>query len=523
LSRPSGWLIKTAGAREPEEGHLQVTMDGIEHRGFLDADAPRRLGDAGLFARIGGQPTIDRMVDALYDRFERDPVLRSLFRSDLTAERANQKRFFAEWMGAGDRYSHAAHAGMKHRHDRLTITKQLAGRWLGHLRRALDASVPAAEDRAIIFSHARAMAFALVNEESAARRSTRSERAKVYRTEQACALAHKGDLRGLRAFLEDSPQTFHRPIDAAAILQVAVLAGRPDVVKLLLEAGVDPDKPHYLPIKLGGRAFERVLFVTPLCAARLERRPEVEALLLERGAREDLFTAAFLGDVSRLEQQLASCPDLAQVCDPATDVVEITPLHHAVAGGRPEAVRTLLSHEPGPLRGSLRALRGAADHGSLEMVTMLLERGAQAVGLGPGRWVLDERIAPLLARAGASLRGPSNHWVRASCTGNQGRKDDPDYVRALLQYGASVDDRYAGATPLHHAAKAGFIGTMKVLLDQGADSKAPDDKGLTPIEWVERAAKTIDREPVRRLLRSQARTTGAVRPTTAERRAAGRR
>jgi hemoglobin len=83
-------------------------MDGIEHRRFLDANAPRRLGDSGVFARIGGQPAIDRMVDALYDRFERDPVLRPLFRSDLTADRANQKRFFAEWMGAGDRYSQAA-------------------------------------------------------------------------------------------------------------------------------------------------------------------------------------------------------------------------------------------------------------------------------------------------------------------------------------------------------------------------------------------------------------------------------
>jgi ankyrin repeat protein len=298
-------------------------------------------------------------------------------------------------------------------------------------------------------------------------------------------------------------------------MQVAVLAGRPDVVKLLLEAGVDPDKPHYLPINLGGHAFERVLFVTPLCAARLKRRPGVEALLLGQGAREDLFTAAFLGDVPRLEQQLTSRPDLAQVRDPATDVVEITPLHHAVAGGRPAAMRSILSHEPGPLRGSLRALRGAAGHGSLEMVTMLLERRAQAVGLGPGRWVLDERIAPLLARAGASVRGPLNHWVRASCTGNQGRKDDPDYVRGLLQYGARVDDRYAGATPLHYAAKAGFIGTMEVLLEHGADAKAPDDQGLTPMEWVERAAKTVDREPVRRLLRSQARTTGSQRDAVA--------
>jgi hemoglobin len=482
--------------------HQEMATDGIEHRRFLDAKAPLRLADAGVFARIGGQPTIDRLVDTLYDRFEQDPVLRPLFGLDLRAERANQKRFFAEWTGAGDRYSHAAYAGMKHRHERLPITRGLAGRWLGHLRRALDASVHAEKDRALIFAHAEAMAFALVNETNAAGWSKRAERARGCQTDDACELARKGSLPSLLTLLKVSPDILNRPIRAATIMQVAVLSGRADVVELLLEAGVDADKPHYLPINMAGHAFERVLFVTPLCASRFKRRPAVEALLLARGAEEDVFTTAFVGDVSRLEEQLASRPDLAQAGDPATDVVEITPLHHAVAGNRPAAVRVILSREPGPIRGSRRALRGAAEHGSLEMVAMLLERGALAEGLGPGRWVQNEQIAPLLARAGASVRGPLNHWVRASCTGNQGRKDNPEYVRALLKYGARVDDRYAGATPLHYAAKAGFIGTIKVLLGAGADANAPDDEGRTPIEWVERAAKTIAREPVRRLLRS---------------------
>jgi truncated hemoglobin YjbI len=493
-------------------------MDEIAHRRLLDAKAPRRLTDARLFARIGGQATIDRMVDALYDRFETDAVLRPLFGSDLSRERAGQKRFFAEWMGAGDRYSEGAYGTLKHRHDRLPITRELAGRWLGHLRRALDASVPADSDRAIIFSHAQAMAFALVNVDDSAGRRTKKQHAKACRTEPACELAQKGDVRGLRALSRESPEMFEHPVKAAVIMQTSVLAGRTEVVEWLLGAGTDPDKPHCLPIHLAGAAFERVLFVTPLCAARLKRRTEVEALLVEHGAKDDVFTAAFLGDVPSLEQHLASHADWAQVSDPATDVLEITPLHHAVAGGRPAAVQAILSHVSGPVRGSLRALRGAAAHGNLEMVAILLDRGARADGLGPGRWVLNEQIAPLLARAGASVRGPLNHWVRASCTGNQARKDDPDFVRALLQYGARVDDRYAGATPLHYAAKAGFVGTMEVLLDQGADANAPDDDGLTPTEWVERAAKTVDRESVRRFLRSYARGGARPKPRKSSRR-----
>jgi truncated hemoglobin YjbI len=238
-------------------------MDGIEHRLLLDAKAPRRVPDAGIFARIGGQPTIDRMVDGLYDRFESDSVLRPLFGLDLSSERVNQKRFFAEWMGAGDQYSQAAYGTLKHRHDRLPITRDLAGRWLGHLRRALDTSVRAEEDRAIIFSHAQAMAFALVNEDDSVGRRTKKERSGVYQTDRAGELAHKGDLPGLRALSKQSPQTFDHPIKAAIIMQAAVMARRAEVVKWLLAAGIDANKPHYLPINLAGRAFERVLFVTP--------------------------------------------------------------------------------------------------------------------------------------------------------------------------------------------------------------------------------------------------------------------
>jgi len=493
-------------------------MEGLEHRRLLDAKVPLRLEGAGIFARIGGQPTVDRMVDALYDRFEDDPVLRPLFGSDLSNERANQKRFFAEWMGAGDAYSQSAYGSLKQRHDRLPITRQLAGRWLGHLRRALAATVPLDKYREVIFSHAQVMAFALVNEDDAHGHRTKRELLRAFQPERAAELARKGDLAGLRTLSRHSPETFRRDSQAALILHAATMAGRAEVVAWLLETGVDANKPHYLPINLAGAAFERVLFVTPLCAARFKRRAQVEAILIEHGAKEDPFSAAFLGDTDRLEAELATHTEWAQASDPATDVLQITPLHHAVAGNQAAALRTILSRAPGPVRGSLRALRGAAALGSLEMVSLLLDRGAQAEGLGPGRWVMDPRIAPLLARAGASVRGPLNHWVRASCTGNQGRKDDPDFVRALLAYGARASDRYAGATPLHYATKAGFVATMKVLLEQGADANAFDDDGLTATDWVERAAKTVAREPVRRLLLSHA-TPGTTR---SKRRAANR-
>jgi hypothetical protein len=102
------------------------------------------------------------------------------------------------------------------------------------------------------------------------------------------------------------------------------------------------------------------------------------------------------------------------------------------------------------------------------MIAMLLKQGVSAASAGAGRWVLHPELAPMLARAGASV-DRSGSWIGASCTGNQGRKDDPDYVAALLRHGARVSDkRLVGqgkdggrATALHYAVKAGFVKTVE--------------------------------------------------------------
>jgi ankyrin repeat protein len=188
----------------------------------------------------------------------------------------------------------------------------------------------------------------------------------------------------------------------------------------------------------------------------------------------------------------------------------VTPVHHAVAGEQVEALRALLSglsEANEPLLGVARAIRNAVARENVAMVTMLMEHGAGAASIGGGRWVLHPELAPMLARAGASV-DRSGSWIGLACTGNQGRKDDPQYVAALLRHGASVDDkRLTGqgtdggrATALHYAAKAGFVKTIEVLLDHGADPRARDDNGLTPLDWLERAAPSVDRQAVRRLL-----------------------
>jgi truncated hemoglobin YjbI len=509
----------------------------LEHRSLLDYPPGfRTFRGTDLFERIGGQPAIDRLVDLLYEGIGDDDQLRPLFPRNLAGSRSMQKLFFAEWLGGPRRYSEQAHAGLRHRHDGLPITPALAERWLGHFHGAIVATVAAEDDRGAIFAQVRSLATTLVSGQVApARPPGRENRpgGKDVRggesksgprpvawcgiaarsVARARDLAHRGDAAGLGAALAEAPDLL-LPSYAAALMQAAALAGRAEVVRLLLDRGAGADHPFYLPVGVTGAAFERVVFVTPLCAARMKRRSAVESLLLAAGAQEDVFTSAFLGDLTSLAGMLTADPSLAQATDPAVDVLDISPVEHAVAGGRASALRLILDHVADPPPGYVRALRGAAGQGSVAMAELLLARGADAARIGVGRWVLHPELAPLLASHGAAIDS-SGSWIGASCTGNQNRKDDPEYVRALLDHGASANDRRAGdpdgatgvralnATALHYAARAGFLRTIEVLLDHGADPDARDSQGRTPLDWLEQAAPSVPRDAVRNLIGSR--------------------
>jgi truncated hemoglobin YjbI/ankyrin repeat protein len=504
-----------------------VVDTDLSHRCLLDlapALRPPRDGlvprsDGSVFDRIGGQATVDRLVDSLYDRFESDAVIRPFFGRNLANGRDRQKRFFAEWLGGPPRYSESAWGALYQHHEDLPISRAVAQRWLDHLRGALSDAVPADGDAAAILERARAVALALVNSEHEPDgRAPAASRHRSHRIascgvgartlNRAALLARRGKVDELAGLVVEIPDVVQRAPYAARLLQSATLAGRTGVAGWLLDHGVDANAPWPLPVQVVGGALELVLFVTPLCAARMTGRPEIEELLLRRGAKDDVFTAAFLGDLPLVRRLLSVRASLAQVPDPATDVLTITPIHHAVAGGQVSILRTLLDHTTEPVRTPARALRAAAQRGSREMVELLLGHAADARAVGAGRWVLDPRIAPLLAKAGASAGTgtggeDSGDWVRGSCTGNKGRRDDPAYVTGLLRHGARVDQRYNGATALHYVVKAGFVRTIRVLLDHGADPDALDDRGRTPLDWLAQAAKSVDRDAVRDVLTSR--------------------
>jgi ankyrin repeat protein len=119
-------------------------------------------------------------------------------------------------------------------------------------------------------------------------------------------------------------------------------------------------------------------------------------------------------------------------------------------------------------------LRAAADAGQADVVAQLLAIGADATVVTPGRWVLDRACARLLLDAGADVNhAPTKwqSWIWISCTGNNGRRDDPGLVEALLDAGADLGARAFGRTALESAQKAGFHRTVQLLVDRGANAE----------------------------------------------------
>ena len=300
--------------------------------------------------------------------------------------------------------------------------------------------------------------------------------------------------------------------------------GLTEVARLLLDAGADPAcRPDG-----EGRQWSPLL-----CAVAGEPNPAVTRLLLEHGARPDdhvLYLAAFESDHECLRLLLPYAPDIAAT----------TALSAPISTGDVAGVRLLLdagadpshlldagllgeSHEQSP---PVTPLSAAADlESGPEIVGLLLERGAdpdvpgldgrtayqQAVRTG------QDQVADLLARHGASTTLSSADEFLAAC-----RRADraaatavlaahPDLaarltaedhlvltdaadhghteaVRLMLDLGfppGARSEQDNGATVLHLAAAAGSLGTVRLLLERGADIEARDTAwNSPPLEWA---------------------------------------
>ena len=159
------------------------------------------------------------------------------------------------------------------------------------------------------------------------------------------------------------------------------------------------------------------------------------------------------------------------------------PLLDAAARGDVEAVRSLLSGGADPdvaLGDGLTALHIAAEEGNVEMARLLVDRGADAeartrigsytpLHLAAGNAHVG--VVEVLFDAGADVAAVTTnsgatplHLAARAMAGER-------VVRELLGHGAPVDAREsaAGQTALMFAASYGRVGSVRQLLQHGAD------------------------------------------------------
>jgi ankyrin repeat protein len=150
---------------------------------------------------------------------------------------------------------------------------------------------------------------------------------------------------------------------------------------------------------------------------------EIAKLLIDRGARLDIFEAAATGTQDRVEQLLHKEPTALSAY--STD--GWTPLHLAVFFGR------------------------------VNIVHLLLAKGANLNAVSRN----DQAVTPLHS----ALANPNNAAV----------------AQVLIDCGADVSVRQAGGlTPLHYAAANGLESIVKSLLARGANRSAKEQSGKTP-------------------------------------------
>ena len=252
-------------------------------------------------------------------------------------------------------------------------------------------------------------------------------------------------------------------------LQVAAERGQVDIVRLLLEKGVDLEERGEYGWK-------------PVHLAAHWGHDDVVHLLLEKGARLDIFTACLRGDIEAMGRLLAADPSLATTpglgnapplhCATALPVARLLIDHHA-------RLDTVDSMDNTPLGSALN--RSARD-----VAVYLLEQGADATPCDLAALGLTERLLQLIDIDAATSSFVGNigcNAVRGTPLHAAVHASERDTVRVLLERGADANARAdMGQTMLHLTPT---VDIARLLIDAGADPSAIDDEhSSTPLTWA---------------------------------------
>jgi ankyrin repeat protein len=192
--------------------------------------------------------------------------------------------------------------------------------------------------------------------------------------------AAKGRSENVRKALErDQTLASRRGMHNRTLAWIATYRNRPNILELTLKAGADCNAPACDPMN-ATMACDNVqmgtgVAVTPLAIAK-KWQPALVGPLVDHGAIDDVFTAAWLGDLAALRGHVDCNPEFVNAVDPVEDFGEASLLCHAVCGGSTDAVTFLLEHGAEVKRHSGKLLTLAIVMNRVDLVKLLIEHGA---------------------------------------------------------------------------------------------------------------------------------------------------
>jgi ankyrin repeat protein len=282
------------------------------------------------------------------------------------------------------------------------------------------------------------------------------------------------DERGRVGGLDEDVPTWGGP------LRDAVIAGRRDLVRILLAHGANPDTNVY--------AASSALY-----EAHKRGDEQTQQWLEQRGAR---LGPAIVGELGLADQAAdllaAAAASRPHAAGPAPSVAREL-IWGALGSPSPEIVRLALPHLDWP--------RGDGQwHGLLENALYLGPHSDRGRHLDAFRLVLDRCEPDVRSRRGTTLL----HEV-AAARGGLTADDRIAYATVLLDAGARLDlrDDLLESTPLGWACRWGRIELVRLFLGRGAD---PVEAGARP--WATPAAWA--RKKQRGEVLAELRTHGAI-------------
>lgn len=267
-------------------------------------------------------------------------------------------------------------------------------------------------------------------------------------------LAYYGPAEVVAVLLEAGADPGLKDRYGATALHQAASGGNPEIARMLLDRGAGVDA-----VGLG---------YTPLHAAAEQGREEVASLLLEWGASVTPEGAAPPLEAAARSGHHKVVALLRAKGAPLSEKVLLA----ACCGGLADLVADCLDAGFSPdVHGfASTPLTNAADYGRVEVVKLLLDRGAD-------QNLSDDRKSPILAAAASSFNGGA------------------EILRVLIEAGASLATG-PGGTPLHAAMRQNEeLQKAQILLAHGVDPRARDAQNRT--------AAMISRDPaVRKLIKA---------------------